>query len=94
MRLTLAAFLTLLATAACAAESPTDGSVGGGSFGMSGSDYFGDLHSRMPFTQEAPPRPIGVADVERARTARRHAQAADRRADARRLARRRHAPHG
>ncbi|MCJ2124190.1 hypothetical protein [Methylobacterium sp. J-077] len=75
MRLTVAALLVCSATAACAAEPLLDGPVTGGGFGMSGSDYFGDIRSRMPFTQEASPRPIGLGDVERARAVRKRADA-------------------
>ena len=66
-----------------------DGPVTGGSFGMSGSDYHGDIHSRMPFTQEASPRPIGIAEMEHFRAARRQAEVSSQRADARHHPRRR-----
>ena len=86
MRLTLAALLVCSATAACAGEPLMDGPVTGGCFGMSGADYYGDIRSRMPFTQEASPRPIGVAEVERARAVRKRAEA--------RYPARRRSPHG
>jgi hypothetical protein len=70
--------LACVATAAPAGEALMDGPVVAGSFGMGGSDYYGDMHSRMPFTREAPPRPIGVADIERVRAARRRAEAPSR----------------
>ncbi|MCJ2095356.1 hypothetical protein MKK67_23055 [Methylobacterium sp. J-072] len=86
MRLTFAALLVCCATAACAGEPLLDGPVTGGGFGMSGSDYYGDIRSRMPFTQEASPRPIGLRDVERARAVRKRAEA--------RYPARRRTPHG
>jgi hypothetical protein len=88
------ALLAGLATASSAAEPVTDGPVVGGSFGMDGSDYYGDVRNRMPFTQDAPPRPIGMADIARARAARRRAEPAVRRAEARHALARRRSPHG
>jgi hypothetical protein len=93
MHLIYAALLVCCATAASAGEPLMDGPVVGGGFGMSGSDYYGDIRSRMPFTVEAAPRPAGVAETERARAARIRAVAASRRADARSAVRRR-SPHG
>jgi len=86
MRLTFATLLVCCATAACAGEPLLDGPVMGGGFGMSGSDYYGDIRGRMPFTQEASPRPVGIADVERARATRTRAEA--------RYPARRRLPHG
>ncbi|QEE41767.1 MULTISPECIES: hypothetical protein [unclassified Methylobacterium] len=88
-----AALLVCCATAASAGEPLLDGPVAAGGFGMSGSDYYGDIRSRMPFTREGPPRPVGVADLERARAARMRAATASRRVEARSSARRR-TPHG
>lgn len=93
MRSIFAALLVCCATAASAGETLMDGPVVGGSFGMSGSDYYGDIRSRMPFTAESAPRPTGVAATERTRAARMRVVAATRRADARSSARRR-SPHG
>jgi len=90
MRSILAATaLAFLATAASAGERGMDGPVSAGGFGMSGADYYGDIRSHMPFTEEAPPKPIGIAEIERFRAARRQAEAASRRADARHHPRRR-----
>ena len=79
MRSILAALLVCCATAAIAGEPPTDGPVAAGGFGMSGADYYGDMHSRMPFTREDAPRPAGIADVERAQVMRKRADGASRR---------------
>ncbi|GJE10392.1 hypothetical protein FOHLNKBM_1425 [Methylobacterium longum] len=62
--------LACAATAALAGEPLGDGPVAAGGFGMDGSDYYGDIHARMPFTREEAPRPIGLADIARARAAR------------------------
>ena len=56
-----------------------DGPVVAGSFGMDSSDYYGDVRSHMPFTGEEPPRPIGIAEIERVRAARRRAEVASQR---------------
>ncbi|KQS57169.1 hypothetical protein ASG32_31645 [Methylobacterium sp. Leaf361] len=80
MRLLLAVpLLVLVATGASAGEPLLDGPVVAGGFGMGGSDYYGDVHSRMPFTGEAPPRPVGMADIVRVRAARARAATASRR---------------
>lgn len=80
MRLLLAAsLLVLVATGASAGEPLLDGPVVAGGFGMGGSDYYGDVHSRMPFTGEAPPRPVGMAHIVRVRAARARAATASRR---------------
>lgn len=80
MRLLLAApVLVLIATAAAAGDTRLDGAVVAGSFGMGGSDYYGDVRSRMPFTRDAPPSPVGITDIERVRAARRRADAGARR---------------
>ncbi|MDP4006955.1 hypothetical protein [Methylobacterium sp. NEAU K] len=87
----IAAVLVGLSAPALALETRLEGAVTGGGFGMTGSDYYGDARTRMPFTQEAAPRSIGIADVERVRTARRHAEAASPRLAAHRtIANRRH----
>ena len=80
--------LAFVASGASAGELPGDGPVSAAGFGMGGADYYGDVRSHMPFTQEAPPRPIGMADVERVRAARRRAETAPRQ-----VAQRRHRPH-
>ena len=74
-----AALLVCLAAGASAEELRTDGAVAGGSFGMGGADYYGDVRSRMPFTRQAPPRQIGLADIVRVRAARTRPDAAARR---------------
>ncbi len=74
-RILTVALLAGLAAPAWAGEPFQDGPVTGGSFGMGGSDYYGDVRDRMPFTREAPPRPIGLADVARVQAARRRAEA-------------------
>ncbi|MEE7447955.1 hypothetical protein MRF4_09040 [Methylobacterium radiotolerans] len=80
MRFLLAGpLLALIATGAAAGEPRLDGPVVAGGFGMGGSDYYGDVRSRMPFTGEAPPRPVGMADIVRVRAARRRADTASRR---------------
>lgn len=89
-----AIFLAALPTAALASDAGIGGPVTGGGFGMSGADYYGDVHSRMPFTHEAPPDQIGIRDVERVRAARRRAEVAGRRAEARRQVQRRLSPKG
>ncbi|MGH1572435.1 hypothetical protein ACRAWG_19295 [Methylobacterium sp. P31] len=66
-----------------------DGPVVSGGFGMGGSDYYGDVRERMPFTQEAPPHPIGLAEMERFRAARQRAEMGSRRTEARHPERRR-----
>ena len=76
--LSSAAFLALIATGAVAGEPTVEGPVTAGGFGMSGADYYGDLRSHMPFTRAAPPRPIGISDIERVRAARRRAEVASR----------------
>lgn len=79
MRLLLAApVLVLIATGAAAGDTRLDGAVVAGSFGM-GADYYGDVRSRMPFTRDAPPSPVGITDIERVRAARRRADAGARR---------------
>jgi hypothetical protein len=83
MRLLLvAAIVTGSAIAASAGEPDKAGAVVGGSFGMGGSDYYGDVHDRMPFTQEAPPRPLGIVEMDRFRAVRRRAELATARASA------------
>ncbi|WP_457108800.1 hypothetical protein [Methylobacterium sp. P5_C11] len=72
-----ATFLALIVTGATAGEAGLEGPVVAGGFGMGGSDYYGDVRSRMPFTSEAPPRPVGMIDITRVRAARRR-QAAHR----------------
>lgn len=68
MRSILAALcLACAATTAVAGEPLMDGPVVAGGFGMGGSDYYGDIHARLPFTREEAPRPIGIADMERRR---------------------------
>lgn len=95
MRSTLAAaLLAALPAAALARDAQTGGPVTEGGFGMSGAEYYGDIRSRMPFTNEAPPHQIGIRDVERVRDARRRMEVAGRRAEARRHPQRRHSPHG
>ncbi|MEE7505992.1 hypothetical protein [Methylobacterium mesophilicum] len=80
MRFLLAIPLLVLATAGASAGEPLlDGPVVAGGFGMGGSDYYGDVRSRMPFTGEAPPRPVGMADIVRVRAARARAATASRR---------------
>lgn len=78
------ALLTFITTSASAGEVLADGPVSAGGFGMTGADYYGDVRSHMPFTQEAPPHLIGIADIRRVRAARRRAEAASRRAAPRR----------
>ncbi|MDP4021364.1 hypothetical protein Q8W71_01905 [Methylobacterium sp. NEAU 140] len=81
MRLVLAAALGLATLAAArGAETRLDGPVTGGSFGMGGSDYYGYVRSRMPYTGEQAPQPIGVAEIERHRAVRRARAAAEARA--------------
>ena len=89
-----AGLLVAFATVACAGEPLADGSVTAGGFGMDGADYYGDVRSWMPFTREAPPRPVGVADVERVRAARRRTEAATRRTEVLRPMSHRRPPHG
>jgi hypothetical protein len=67
-----------LITSATAGEPRMDGPVVAGGSGMSGADYYGDVQSHMPFTREIPPRPLGIADVDRVRAARRRAEIASR----------------
>ncbi|MGH1591721.1 hypothetical protein ACRBEV_29250 [Methylobacterium phyllosphaerae] len=69
----VATFLVLFVTGASAGEGAPDGPVVAGGFGMDGSDYYGDVHSRMPFTAEAPPQPVGMIDIIRVRAARQRA---------------------
>ena len=78
--LLVAAIVTGSAIAASAGEPAKGGPVVGGSFGVGGSDYYGDVHDRMPFTQEAPPHPLGIAEMDRFRAVRRHAELATARA--------------
>jgi hypothetical protein len=81
MRLLLVTtILSALLTNASAVEARMDGPVLAGGFGMGGADYYGDVHSRMPFSAEAPPRPVGMVDITRARAASRRPAAALRRA--------------
>jgi len=95
MRLILAAaLLAAMPAVALAGDAQPGGPVTEGGFGMSGADYYGDIRSRMPFTNEAPPQQIGIRDVERVRAARRRAEVAGRRAEARRQLQRRHPPQG
>lgn len=89
-----AALVACFPVAALPSEARTDGPVVGGSFGMGGADYFGDVRDRMPFTQEAAPQPIGIRDMERVRAARRRADSAARHVLARRSPQRRPSPHG
>ena len=87
MRFLLAALIVaVLPATAFAGEPRMDGPVVSGSFGMGGSDYYGDVHDRMPFTQEAPPHPIGIAEMERFRAARRRAEVGTARSHHRRRA--------
>jgi hypothetical protein len=53
MRPVLVAALLLVSLPAAAQR--VDGPVAGGAFGMSGADYFGDIHDRPPFGREARP---------------------------------------
>lgn len=64
------------AITASAGELARDGVVVGGSFGMGGSDYYGDVHDRMPFTEEALPRPLRIVEMDRFRAARRRTELA------------------
>ena len=68
--------IAVLPATAFAGEPRMDGPVTSGSFGMGGSDYYGDVHERMPFTQEAPPRPLGIVEMDRFRAARRRSEMA------------------
>jgi hypothetical protein len=86
--LILAGFIAALPAVAHAGDPLTDGPVSAGGFGMSGADYYGDVRSQMPFTREPPPRPRGIADVNRVRAARHRADIAARRHT------RRRSPHG
>ncbi|GJD82111.1 hypothetical protein [Methylobacterium gregans] len=45
--------LALLILPASASAQMLDGPVAGGAFGMSGADYFGDIHDRPPPDREA-----------------------------------------
>ncbi len=83
-----AVLLALTATGALAGDPSPGGPVSAGGFGMGGADYYGDVRSHMPFTREAPPHPIGLAEMARVRSARRRAEVAARHAPHRRL------PHG
>lgn len=87
-----AALFAFVVTSASAGEPLAEIPVSAGGFGMSGADYYGDVRSRMPFTREEPPRPLGIADIERVRAARRRAEATSRRVDSRHRPRRR-SPH-
>ena len=89
-----ASILIALSTAASAMATRLEGPVTGGVFGMSGSDYYGDVRSQMPFTQEAAPRPAGIAAVERERASRRRAKVAALRLKAGRIVAGRRSPHG
>jgi len=84
-----AILLALIGTGAFAGELTGDGAVSAGGFGMSGADYYGDICSRMPFTHEAPPHPISMADVKRVRASRKRAEAVSRRVAGRHHQRRR-----
>lgn len=80
MRILLAVPLIVLVSAGASAGEPLlDGPVVAGGFGMGGADYYGDVRSRMPFTGEAPPRPVGMADIVRVRAARGRAATASQR---------------
>lgn len=85
MRLILTVFVVITASAAVA-EPVLDGPVVGGSFGMGGSDYYGDVRNRMPYTGEMAPQPLGVAGIERARASRRRVLVAPRRSTIHRTA--------
>ena len=86
--LLLAGIIAVLPAVALAGEPFRDGPVSAGGFGMSGADYYGDVRSHMPFTREPPPRPLGIAEMNRVRAARRRPDIT-----ARRHAHRR-SPHG
>ncbi|AWN38001.1 hypothetical protein [Methylobacterium radiodurans] len=47
--------LALLLVSVPAAAQTVDGPVAGGAFGMSGADYFGDIHDRPRLDREARP---------------------------------------
>ncbi|MET0529602.1 MAG: hypothetical protein ABW003_14935 [Microvirga sp.] len=83
--LILASLIAALPAVALAGDLLTDGPVSAGGFGMSGADYYGDVRSHMPFTGEPPPRPLGIADVNRVRAARHRSEIASRRHTHRRI---------
>lgn len=45
--------IALLVLPASASAQMMDGPVAGGAFGMSGADYFGDIHDRPPPERDA-----------------------------------------
>ncbi len=47
--------VALLLAPVPAAAQTMDGPVAGGAFGMSGADYFGDIHDRPPLDRETRP---------------------------------------
>lgn len=64
--------LALLLAPVAAAAQKLDGPVAGGAFGMSGADYFGDIHDRPPLDPEAAPARVKrhrVASAARSRPA-------------------------
>jgi len=86
--LILAGLIAALPAVAHASDSLTDGPVSAGGFGMDGADYYGDIRSHMPFTRDAPPHTVGIADVNRVRATRHRADITARRHTHRR------SPHG